>query len=286
MTDDELSLQYHSLRLYDGEVSYRDIPYRIGNNTVMVHDEVEHYYDTWIDFRLIPADRPVIALPKAKTKLVSIPGKSMPIDLTTYLTGHTTFENRSGQLSFFADNDFVEDFVYNQNRGFDAFDKYLRSILHGRVMKFVLRDDPSYFYVGTITLKPLASGNDRPTVSFSYNAYPYKKTISSSMELWKWDEFDFKDGIIMYMKDMIVEGSRIVNVYGARERISPHISGTSGLQIDKMENGSWRGYGFVPTEPLISSGSIIPEFIIDEGLNQIRLRGNGTVTIDYRRGLL
>lgn len=276
------SLQVHSIRLYDGTYKIENIPYRIGNDSTTIRFETENYYDTWDDFHLIPTARPILSLPTPNTKFVSIPGRKDPIDLTEYLTGHSTFGNRTGSWSFFTDVDYVE----QRLGGWVAFDKRLRSLFHGHVGKIVLLDDPSYFYTGELTMGQWQTGEDRSTVTISYDLYPYKKDLSSTMELWKFDEFDFRDGVIMYLKDMEVNGSRDVKVYGSRERISPHISGSSGLVIYKYENESWVNYGNVPTKSIASNDSIIPRLVIDYGENLLRFTGTGSVTIDYRRGLL
>lgn len=276
------SLQVHSIRLYDGTYKIENIPYRIGNDSTTIRFETENYYDTWDDFHLIPTARPILSLPTPNTKFVSIPGRKDPIDLTEYLTGHSTFGNRTGSWSFFTDVDYVE----QRLGGWVAFDKRLRSLFHGHVGKIVLLDDPSYFYTGELTMGQWQTGDDRSTVTISYDLYPYKKDLSSTMELWKFDEFDFRDGVIMYLKDMEVNGSRDVKVYGSRERISPHISGSSGLVVYKYENNSWVNYGNVPTKSIASNDSIIPRLVIDYGENLLRFTGTGSVTIDYRRGLL
>lgn len=276
------SLQVHSIRLYDGTYKIENIPYRIGNDRTTIRFETENYYDTWDDFHLIPTARPILSLPTPNTKFVSIPGRKDPIDLTEYLTGHSTFGNRTGSWSFFTDVDYVE----QRLGGWVTFDKRLRSLFHGHVGKIVLLDDPSYFYTGELTMGQWQTGDDRSTVTISYDLYPYKKDLSSTMELWKFDEFDFRDGVIMYLKDMEVNGSRDVKVYGSRERISPHISGSSGLVIYKYENKSWVNYGNVPTKSIASNDSIIPRLVIDYGENLLRFTGTGSVTIDYRRGLL
>ena len=276
------SLQVHSIRLYDGTYKIENIPYRIGNDRTTIRFETENYYDTWDDFHLIPTARPILSLPTPNTKFVSIPGRKDPIDLTEYLTGHSTFGNRTGSWSFFTDVDYVE----QRLGGWIAFDKRLRSLFHGHVGKIVLLDDPSYFYTGELTMGQWQTGEDRSTVTISYDLYPYKKDLSSTMELWKFDEFDFRDGVIMYLKDMEVNGSRDVKVYGSRERISPHISGSSGLVIYKYENKSWVNYGNVPTKSIASNDSIVPRLVIDYGENLLRFTGTGSVTIDYRRGLL
>lgn len=282
MTPDELSLQYHSLRFYRGTYIEKNVNYRIGDTTTVVKDKTERYYDTWTDFHLIPSERPVVNPPRANTKIVTIPGKKDPIDLTYYATGHPTYMNRTGQWTFFIDNDFLDSY----QGGWVAFDKYLRGILHGHIYKIELRDDPLYFYAGEISLSQLKPGSSNSTISMTYVLYPYKKSKYCTLDMWKFDDFSFVDGVIMYMKDMEINGSRIVDVIGSTERVSPHISGTSGIYVDKFENNVWVNYGVVPTDNITSQGSIIPRFIINNGLNRIRFRGNGTVTVDYRRGLL
>ena len=142
------SLEVHSIRLYDGTYKIENIPYRIGNDRTTIRFETENYYDTWDDFHLIPTARPILSLPTPNTKFVSIPGRKDPIDLTEYLTGHSTFGNRTGSWSFFTDVDYVE----QRLGGWVAFDKRLRNLFHGHVGKIVLLDDPSYFYTGELTM--------------------------------------------------------------------------------------------------------------------------------------
>ena len=255
------SLEYHSLRIYDKST---------------------HYYDTWNDFHLIPTERPTVALPKTNMKLITVPGRKNPIDMTTYLTGHPTFTNRQGSWSFYTDPDYVE----RNLGGWIAFDKTLRTAFHGHVAKVILRDDPSYFYIGELSMGQWKPEANRSTITISYNFYPYKKSITSSMDIWTFDDFDFRDGIIQYLVDLEINGNRTVKVYGSPERISPHISGTNNIFIDKYENETWVPYGYVPVEDISSQETIIPRLVIDDGVNLLRFRGNGRVTIDYRRGLL
>jgi len=282
LASSDKSVQVHSIRVYDGTYKTRNIPYRIGDTNETIRTEIENYYDTWDDFHLIPTARPILTLPSPNTKFVSIPGKKDPIDLTEYLTGHATFGNRTGSWSFYTDVDYVNDKL----GGWVAFDKQLHSLFHGHVGKVILSDDPAYFYVGELSVGEWRPGDQRSVVTIAYDLYPYKKDLLSTMELWTFDEFDFRDGVIMYLKDLEVNGTRDVKVFGSRERISPHISGSSGLVVYKYENKSWINYGNVPTGNIASSSSIIPRLVIDDGENTLRFTGTGTVTIDYRRGLL
>lgn len=283
--DDILSNQYHSLRFYYGVYDSVNVNYRIGDNTTVVHDEKERYYDTWTDFHLIPAERPTVALPNHNSKFINIPGRATPINMSSYLTGHSTFGNRSGSWTFLCDNDFVI-----KKGGFIAFQNDIHSKLHGRIRKVVLADDPGYFYVGELSVSPIQPGESRSSITISYNLYPYKKAVISSMDMWKFDDFDFQDGVIQYMKDLTtVNNQLVIKVYGSKERISPHISCTpvSGdMNIDKRENNTWISYGKISTEAIDSPATVIPRFVIGDGITDIRISGNGKVTIDYRRGLL
>ena len=280
--DDVLSKQYHSLRIYTGEYSsVRSVNYRIGNTSQTIQVQEEKYVDTWTDWHLIPTDRPTVALPSANTKLIAIPGKRNPLDFSNYLTGHPTFGNRSGSWSFLTDNDWVD-----RKGGWVAFEKILRDKLHGRIRKVVLRDDPSYFYVGELSLGQWQPGESQSTITISYNFYPYKKALLSTMDMWTFDEFDFQDGYIQYIENLTVSSIGYIDVLGSKERISPHIAGTGDISIAKYENGAWVSYGKMYTGSIESANAIRPRLVIDEGVNRLRFTGNGTVTIDYRRGLL
>ena len=282
MAELSISQLVHSIRIYDGSTEVERVSYRIGDTFTELELEKELFYDTWDDFHLIPASRPTVALPSSNTKLVNIPGNKTPIDLTTYLTGHETFGNRTGSWSFLTDVEYVDQYL----GGWIAFDKRLRSLFHGHIGKIVLRDDPSYFYVGELTMGPWQTGASRSSVTISYDLYPYKKSMYSTMDLWRFDDFDFRDGFIMYAKDLEVTSSRDVILYGGRERISPHISGSSNLVIYKEENSELVNYGYVSSANISSNETIVPRLVIGEGKNRLQFRGNGTVTIDYRRGLL
>ena len=115
--------------------------------------------------------------------------------------------------------------------------------------------------------------------------------------MWKFDDFDFEDGLIQYLKDIAVDNGEnnplIVPVYGSKERISPHISASNAdifidkkTGVDKNGRDIFTSFGNVPTASINGNGSIIPRFFIEDGENVLRFIGQGTVTIDYRRGML
>jgi len=287
MTDEELSKQYHSLRIYDGTYSTKTTSYTVGGETTRVKRKIWKYYDTWIDFHLIPLARPTLPVPSPNAKLVAVPGRTDPIDLTTYLTGSVTYKNRTGSIQFATDVDFVEEKL----GGWVEFDKKLNSLFHGKVVRFCLQDDPAWFYAGYIQVAQWQTGQSFSTVTLNYDVYPFKKDMNCSVEMWLWDSFSFDDGIICYLNNITVDGSFDATVIGSTEKIAPRFAATntdsaSPMIVYKYENKKWVSYGNVPTSSITSKSAIIPRLIIDNGVNKLRFKGNGTVTMDYRRGML
>ena len=60
--------------------------------------------NTWTDWMLIPTSRPVANPPEMKTHYVDIPGRNGTIDLSTFLTGEPSYENRVGTWEFIVCN--------------------------------------------------------------------------------------------------------------------------------------------------------------------------------------
>lgn len=62
--------------------------------------------NTWDDWRLVPASRPVFNPPAQKVKTLEIPGGDGVIDLSQSLTGYPVYQNRTGSIEFIVMNDF------------------------------------------------------------------------------------------------------------------------------------------------------------------------------------
>ena len=64
--------------------------------------------NTWDDWRLVPASRPVFNPPAQKVKTLEIPGGDGVIDLSQSLTGYPVYQNRTGSIEFIVMNDFSQ----------------------------------------------------------------------------------------------------------------------------------------------------------------------------------
>ena len=125
--------------------------------------------NTWEDWHLVPSSRPAIAQPGIITKFVEIPGADGMLDLTTYLTGGITYNQRQGSLNFV---------VANNIENWETIREKMVRVLHGKRIKMKLEDDPSYYYEGRFTVGNWESGASNSAISISYQLDPHKKRIS------------------------------------------------------------------------------------------------------------
>ena len=64
--------------------------------------------NTWDDWHLVPASRPLFNPPTVKTKIIDIPGANGNLDLSDSLTKYPVYNNREGQIEFIVMNDYWE----------------------------------------------------------------------------------------------------------------------------------------------------------------------------------
>ena len=142
--------------LYGGAYS---IKIKIGNDT----------YDTWTDFHLIPASKPVINPPAPNISMIGIPGSSKVIDTTELLSGSITYGLRTGTWEFIIDHD--------KWTSANACYKTLLSTIHGKRLLVQLSDDTEW-YEGRISVSDYRPSDNWTTINFSYNLF-YDLTSSS-----------------------------------------------------------------------------------------------------------
>lgn len=155
----------HSITFGDGTV--RDYKF-VGTNT-------------WTDWHLVPAARPMVVTPEVSKKQLTLPGRDGFIDMSEYLTGGLTYGARSGSWQFFSDHDQV-DWISNKQKIID--------FLHGKWMKVVLEDEPMWYYEGRFEVADWQNGSDYSSVTINYTLDSYKRYILGAGQ-WLWDPFCF-----------------------------------------------------------------------------------------------
>ena len=147
--------------------------------------------NTWDDWQMVPASRPIIAPPAPKTNIVDIPAANGQIDLMQALIGYPVYKNRTGSLKFKITNkseDTLQDRVNDISR-----------YLHGMYMEMVLDDEPEYYYYGRYEVSATAykGSGENGEITIKYDVEPYKYidvqrdgSVSGTdvilEDIWKW----------------------------------------------------------------------------------------------------
>ncbi len=243
--------------------------------------------NTWDDWRLVPASRPLFNPPAQKTKVIDIPGGDGVIDLSQALTGYPIYQNRTGSMEFIVMNGF---------RAWQVAYSEIMDYLHGQSMRAVLEDDPEYFYEGRFTVNEWKSEKDWSRITIDYDVNPYKWALQSSTDEWLWDTFNFQNGVIqstLFREAAVTTTQLEVQVpqafYG-RAPVCPNfiVQSSSGNGVHVRFVNAQLG---VDMTKLLSDGTTrIPEFTFyGSGGSTIYLwcdSGTATVSIDFKLGRL
>lgn len=156
--------------------------FSLDNRTYVTSTEIKK--NTWIDWHLIPTDRPSINTPERKTKTVDVPGMNGGLDFSESLTGYPVYENREGNIEFL---------VETGHESWNEIYQSMCSYLHGKKLYVACEDDPGYYYYGTITVDQYQSQKDNSKIVINYNLDPCKYDYCNGIigDAF-WDIFDFE----------------------------------------------------------------------------------------------
>lgn len=205
--------------------------------------------------------------PEPKTITQDIPGADGAVDLTESLTGRPLYNNREIKMEF------GRGLERNQWPG--MYSKVM-GLFHGKAVRVIFDDDPDYFYSGRAKVLEYARTQTLGTMVITVDAKPYKEELYGGLDRWKWDSLNFRTGIIRNYRELKVEGRREVRIAGRSKTVVPIIISSTSMKVE------WLGVQY----DLIAGNNKIYDIAIPEGENILVFIGNGTVSIDYRGGIL
>ena len=154
------------------------------------HLDLEEAANTFRDWHIVPLGRPTISPPQQKLSVIDIPGANGVMDLSNSLTKYPVFGNRTGNMTFAVD--------YDKTDWLTAYTKILK-FLQGVDVRFILEDDPLFFYEGRVYVEDFNSRNDGTwsELTLGYDLQPYRRSIYTSLDdNWLWDPFNFETDVI------------------------------------------------------------------------------------------
>lgn len=219
-------------------------------------------YDDWG----LQLTKIAIDFPEPKTNLIDIPGADGVVDMTEAL-GEIAYKNRKVRF-YFA--------VLGSYENWHSQCTLIANYLHGKRLKVILDTDPYYYYIGRLQMETTKTVDILHEIVITGDMDPYKYEMQSSLEDWLWGPFSLRTGIIRNYKNLVIVGSRTLKITGRRKPIVPTIIASVSMTVDfggeryELEAGEQKIY----------------RIIIREGINYLTFEGNGTISIDYRGGIL
>ena len=202
-----------------------------------------------------------IGLPDVQTKYVSVPLRDGDIDLTDILSNRVHYGNRKIRMNMNCPGN------YPTGKMSDVANK-----LHGKKAHIIFDDDLYYYYNGRLDMSSFKENRLGGEYVIDAICDPFKYTVQSSAEEWLWDPFDFEDGYINELKDIVVSASETISLI-ADEQLS-YASITTDAQVTVTYDGKSVTCGIGTTT--------LYDFEFEPGENIITITGNATITITYR----
>lgn len=198
-------------------------------------------------FYLQPKSIPV---PKAKTITLDVKGADGEIDLSTALTdGNMRYENRVLKLDFAA-------IGYGSTLD-AAIDSFTNSV-HGKNVELVFDDDPDHYYAGRCEVTDRNYANGYVIVSCEMNVEPYR--------------YDVEQTVV----SKSIADNATMNLFNSRQWVVPTITATDEMVL--MFQGT--------LYQILEGRHVYESIILRDGNNVLAFSGSGTVTIEYRQGVL
>ena len=223
---------------------------------------------TYTDYGLYVTNTNPVEPPEVKAEYIEVPGRNGQIDLTEALTGYTVYNNRQIVLELGG---------RKRSQDWPGFMSNFLNDLHGKSVKVIFDNDPSYYYQGRATVESdYEKGNEIARFTLTINAEPYKYSNQSTTEPWLWDPFSFVDGVIRYYNQLQVDGTAQIQVLGSEMPVIPVFTTSVAMQVE---------FGG-KTYDLAAGNNQIYDIVLMNQAYTLTFTGTGTVSINYKTGRL
>jgi phage-related protein len=190
-----------------------------------------------------------IPLPIAKTSTIDIQGADGVIDLSEALTGDVVYDNRVAKLTFE---------LFDLSSYYELISE-ISNYLHGKVVTFILTRDDSYYYTGRASINSWECSKNKGRIVITVDCDPYKYELNETRFMIS-----------------VSDETKTISLPNLRKKVCPSldVDGNITLTIDGHEY-------------MLTSGTHqLLNLTLLEGFNKVKISGNGTITICYRRGSL
>lgn len=187
-----------------------------------------------------------IGSPPIKKETLDIPGGDGELDQTEFF-GEPKYGNATHKFTFTT----IQKDLLTQYSA-------VKNALHGKKVRIVLDDDPTFFYMGRCEVSGFHDEHGVGTIVITCDCEPYKYKLQPTQ------------------MSVTVDGTQVITLTNSRKRAVPTISTTATMTIS-FGGGSWT----------TNAGTFtIPELELSEGDNFVTVTGTGTVTFTWQEAML
>lgn len=208
-----------------------------------------HTGDTW---GVTMTDKD-IDTPDVKTNYVSVDGRDGDLDLTEALTGDVRYSTRKASFSFM-----LTDGTYEDR------EELLTAIIqhvHGHRLTIVDDDDKEHYLTGRCEVKSCDRNRAYATIS-----------IEATCDPWRYNRRETVRVETLTGSDQVV---RCVNKGSKRVIPNITISGFATITINGISTN-------ISSSGVYSSG----DWLLSSGVNDIKVKGSGSIVISYREAVI
>lgn len=202
------------------------------------------------DLKLLLAKKEM-GSPAVKTNEVDIPGADGKLDMTDFF-GEPKYDNVTHKF------DFV---TLEEREKFPLQFAVIKNAIHGKKVRIVLDDDPTFFYLGRCHVSSFTNEKGAGAVAVDCDCEPYKYKMQPTTV------------------QVTVDGAQTVSLTNARKRAVPEvrIETEGSIRIEYQVSNIWE----------LGSGIFtLPELELTEGENPVTLTGTGSVTFTWQEAEL
>lgn len=245
----------------------------LSNGITIEVEENGKKYHTLDDWGFALGNNNYIGEPEAETSYISIPGRNGMLDVSNAITGRTTYKKR--ELSFSLGG-------IRERNSWDSIISDIRNKINGKICRIILDNDETFFWKGRVFVEDFDRMRDLGQFKLSVpDADPYKYNVDTSADPWKWDPFNFLNGIITFMSEIHISGSGSVDIASGNMYVSPE------FVVENMESQTFTVTYKGKTYSLSEGTTRIPPILVN-GAEKVTLTFTGTadVSVIYRGGSL
>lgn len=205
-------------------------------------------YHSYDDLHLILSEKEIGA-PQVKKHTLDVPGGDGVLDFTDFF-GEPKYENVQHKFTFTT--------IQPRNEFLTQYSA-VKNALHGKKVRIVLDDDPTFFYLGRCEVSSFKNEKGVGTITVTCDCEPYKYGIAHT---------------VVYQA---VDGVVDIPLLNSRKRAVPEVEIESEGSLNIVFNVSniW---------DLASGTYTLPELELVEGENIVTVTGTGRIAFTWQEG--